>query len=377
MKKLIVIGTVNKKLLFTLLLAIVFIIFNIINTELNKKIGTKNIYSIITLFGQSFGIMMIRLIPYVLKYKYDKTQRRKKDTFLDYFYLSLIITSGMGLTITFQFAEIGINFNILNVTCLNEDLDIILLLILTKIFLDYKYYIHNLISIISFCIFGIIIDVILGHYSHLKPIDSIYFLDGILKTALICYMKYMMDVKFYKYWNIVFAIGSVQSIVCLIIFSFLIIYDVIDNFQFEIKYIILTIFLNLIFNGFVQFLLIVVMINILTPNHIIIPYEIGKIVAIIVSNIEAGNTNSVDFLFLIPFIFQILSLLFYLEILEFNFCGLNKNTKKNIRLREEESMLMKAEREQSFAEVGQGLIITELPRIESIVKDIHSDSIAV
>ena len=40
-------------------------------------------------------------------------------------------------------------------------------------------------------------------------------------------------------------------------------------------------------------------------------------------------------------------------------------------------MLMKAEREQSFAEVGQGLIITELPRIESIVKDIHSDSIAV
>ena len=127
MKKLIVIGTVNKKLLFTLLLAIVFIIFNIINTELNKKIGTKNIYSIITLFGQSFGIMMIRLIPYVLKYKYDKTQRRKKDTFLDYFYLSLIITSGMGLTITFQFAEIGINFNILNVTCLNEDLDIILL----------------------------------------------------------------------------------------------------------------------------------------------------------------------------------------------------------------------------------------------------------
>ena len=70
------------------------------------------------------------------------------------------------------------------------------------------------------------------------------------------------------------------------------------------------------------------MINILTPNHIIIPYEIGKIVAIIVSNIEAGNTNFVDFLFLIPFIFQILSLLFYLEILEFNFCGLNKNTKK-------------------------------------------------
>ena len=29
-------------------------------------------------------------------------------------------------------------------------------------------------------------------------------------------------------------------------------------------------------------------------------------------------------------IFQILSLLFYLEILEYNFCSLNKNTKKSI-----------------------------------------------
>ena len=33
-------------------------------------------------------------------------------------------------------------------------------------------------------------------------------------------------------------------------------------------------------------------------------------------------------------IFQIISLLFYLEILEYNFCSLNKNTKKNIMDRE-------------------------------------------
>ena len=119
------------------------------------------------------------------------------------------------------------------------------------------------------------------------------------------------------------------------------------------------------------------MLNILTPNHLVIPFEIGKIISTIVSNIENGNTNFVDFLFLIPFAFQIFSLLFYLEILECNFCNLNKNTKKNIQLREEESMLIKAERDQSFVEVGQGLIVKELERIESIVKEIHSDSIAV
>ena len=45
--------------------------------------------------------------------------------------------------------------------------------------------------------------------------------------------------------------------------------------------------------------------------------------------------------FLIPAFFQILSLLFYLEILEFNFCNLNRNTKRNIMLREEEEMLLR------------------------------------
>ena len=37
---------------------------------------------------------------------------------------------------------------------------------------------------------------------------------------------------------------------------------------------------------------------------------------------------------LIPFVFQIFILLFYFEILEFNFCKLNKNTAKNIKERE-------------------------------------------
>ena len=353
------------------------IIFNIINTGLNNNIGTKNIYSIIGLFSQALGIMAIKLIPCIFKYKDDKIQQPLKNTFIDYLFLSIIVLFYMSMSFVLQFADIGMNLDVLNVTCLNEVLDIILLLILTKIFLDYKYYIHNVISLISFCIFGIIIDVILKHFSNFKPVDLVYFLDGIIRTIILCYFKYMMEIKFYKYWNIVFIVGLISLILDIIIFPILIKVDVINDFKFEIKYFFITFFLNFIFNGFVQFLLIITMLNILTPNHLVIPFEIGKIISTIVSNIENGNTNFVDFLFLIPFVFQIFSLLFYLEILECNFCNLNKNTKKNIQLREEESMLMKAERDQSFAEVGQGLIVTELERIESIVKEIHSDSIAV
>ena len=39
---------------------------------------------------------------------------------------------------------------------------------------------------------------------------------------------------------------------------------------------------------------------------------------------------------IIPFIFQFISLLFYLEIFEYNFWGLNKNTRKNIQSREKD-----------------------------------------
>ena len=36
---------------------------------------------------------------------------------------------------------------------------------------------------------------------------------------------------------------------------------------------------------------------------------------------------------LIFFVIQFISLMFYLEIFEFNFCNLNKNTRRNIKLR--------------------------------------------
>ena len=64
-----------------------------------------------------------------------------------------------------------------------------------------------------------------------------------------------------------------------------------------------------------------------------------------------------NLLFLIPAFFQIVSLLFYLEILEFNFCNLNKNTKRNIMLREEEDMLLRNNTNISEIEIDKDLIV--------------------
>ena len=52
-------------------------------------------------------------------------------------------------------------------------------------------------------------------------------------------------------------------------------------------------------------------------------------------NFEKLNIKDTDkYYTFIPFIFQMLCLLFYFEILELNFSKLNENTVKNIELRE-------------------------------------------
>ena len=69
------------------------------------------------------------------------------------------------------------------------------------------------------------------------------------------------------------------------------------------------------------------------------------------------NKHKTNLFFLIPAFFLIISILFYLEILEFNFCNLNKNTKRNIMLREEEEMLLRNNTNVSEIEIDKDLIV--------------------
>ena len=82
--------------------------------------------------------------------------------------------------------------------------------------------------------------------------------------------------------------------------------------------------------GFLAFSIEFFILNELTPNYAIIASELGKIPISIILN-EGINR----WIILIVSIFQIIFLLFYLEIFEFNFCALNENTKRNILEREQ------------------------------------------
>ena len=76
-------------------------------------------------------------------------------------------------------------------------------------------------------------------------------------------------------------------------------------------------------------------------KYIIIGYEIGKIPSNIIYFVTTKDYNnfgsSKDLILtaiIVLSILQVIGFLFYLEILEFNFCSLNENTKKNIEERE-------------------------------------------
>ena len=85
---------------------------------------------------------------------------------------------------------------------------------------------------------------------------------------------------------------------------------------------------GLFVTGFIVDILEFVILDRLTPNYIIIGYEIGKIPSHIIE-----TENDKRWVVLVLSVFQIISLLLYLEIIEFNFCKLNRNTKKNIERR--------------------------------------------
>ena len=97
-----------------------------------------------------------------------------------------------------------------------------------------------------------------------------------------------------------------------------------------VGYILFQFFFMLIIGGFLAFSIEFFILNELTPNYAIIASELGKIPISIILN-EGINR----WIILIVSIFQIIFLLFYLEIFEFNFCSLNENTKRNISEREQ------------------------------------------
>ena len=65
-----------------------------------------------------------------------------------------------------------------------------------------------------------------------------------------------------------------------------------------------------------------------SPNHVVVADVIANMLIFLLK-----SDSNIKYYAIIPFLFQILLLMIFLELIELNFCGLNKNTKRNIQIR--------------------------------------------
>ena len=331
------IGQVNRKFVILILIYSVTMIF----TTLNFLFSTRDTNQIIDLFETSLGeIFGGILMPYIVKNKTtikSKKKTSKKQSVKDYFLLFIILLFLAGAQ---YLVNISTNNNTLQLSILGflQGWEIILFLILTYFFLKYKYYIHHIISLSIFCISCVLLDIILGHFSNLGLSLLFMFINVSFDAVIAIYLKYLMDYKYKQYWNILLAIGLMNFLLGIIIF---IIQLILDNIEFleKIKnyftntgvgYIILRFFVEFIFGGLFREMTKYVIIKNFSPDYILIGNQAALIFVDIYLIDEKYQYSSI-----LLFIFLIFSLLFYLEIFEYNFCDLNKNTKRNIQLRAE------------------------------------------
>ena len=348
----IICGILGKKLYLTILLALVLILY----IELKGLIPTGNDIPLINNLGGPVIEMLSVFIPYIFKLKGKSKASKKKCTksnFKDYFIFCLI---------TFLFFGINYFIEYLNIVALSVNVmwiglcfQMICYFFLSMIILKSKYYIHNIISLILFCIFTVIIDLIIENLKYIELKSFLFFIPNLVDNILSCYMKYLIDKKYHSYWNVLFFFGLFIFIVYTTEFIIKIkkepntIFKVIENGK--TKYIILNFLLDAIVHEYLRMLLTLLILEYFSFNHVFISHLLYKIVIGFIQSITNFDSYKNYLFFLIPAFFQVFSLLFYLEILEFNFCNLNRNTKRNIMLREEEEMLLRNNTNASEIEV--------------------------
>ena len=232
--------------------------------------------------------------------------------------------------------------------------------------LKYEYYIHHYISLFVFFIFSVSIDLLLNNYSYLsnRKVLEIFLniMEIITKVFYYCYIKYMIDKHYHYYWNIMLSSGIIQLVVCLIVNAFILIIPKDENNPFIFKRfyeyinevpigIIISKFIISFIFKFIFHALEILTIFYLSPEFLFLSSHVAKIIVYL----KDGNNNK--YISIIFFLLQFFCLMIYLEILELNFLNLNKNTKRNIKLRIDDELI---ERSDSFKndkfETGDGYL---------------------
>ena len=245
--------------------------------------------------------------------------------------------------------------------------DILFILIFSHFILKVKLYKHHFISLMLIIIFGIIINIIYNIYEEIS--EEFFF--KILNTSIIeiifslqiVVAKYAMEYKLSSPYEICLFEGVfilVINLILLIIFTFIPMSEIkyikntkyegkmyIDNFfQYfsKISYIEVISFIIIMLGRFGFNIFCLLIIKYFTPSHSIIILIIGEVY------FAFNDLEPLWRVFIEYFIYALLIfvMLVFLEIIEINLWGLQKNTERNISLRagQIESIMDDAETEE-------------------------------
>jgi hypothetical protein len=334
--------------------AVIYVIMDII--ELNADMN--DIHIIFNLYTRGISYTCAILVPIVQK-RCDKNRQKirkrraqcTKRSILHFTILQLeyIIYFGLYIYLTKLKSKDPDNTEDFQMShyhglCSEEAVEIIFIVIISKFLLKTQLYIHHYIGLIILVIASLSIDIPFN-LSLFKPqilFIVIYLLFIIVDANFITYEKYMMDKLYYSPFVIVFSIGILFLSVSIFFTIYILmvgnsLYDgkkyTLQSFSdyFEEKGYKTTVIYMFYCSSFrfVLNILKILTIYYFTQNHIYTSYTFIKLVDLLIMK----KTNY-KYFSIILFIPQFLGLLIFLEIIELNFCKLNKNTKINIEKRE-------------------------------------------
>ena len=364
-------GAINHKLIVPFILLILSIIHIIyINYVLQNKANV-----IVTEISSSFGHMLIIIIPYIKCFSVRKgkntnnSEKNKKNYFKDYFiFLSTHLINLLLLFACSQLKPHSTKNN--NIIFLSSDvhglycigsIEIVFIIILSFFILDTHHYVHHYLSLFFFIIISIVIDFILDNFHYEFNLDFFLYLIAFIgqlfvESLNLTYQKYMFDVLYYSPYRTCFAFGVLfllYNLGTIGVFLLAKKYEFIDYFKEEnlsIGYEIIK-FISNIFMVFFLYTSMALTNFHFSPNHLIANSELADMIIYLLKSDSSNKYYAI-----ILFVFQFILLLVFLELLELNFCGLNKNTKRSIRKRADDDISNEVQHCESKIELIAGYI---------------------
>ena len=347
-------GKISKKILLPFILAIFQVTF-IITNRYFKEEHSNVIFKMYTL---SIGQLLIKVLPCILKISLNDIKKSKlagqikQNKWKHYGLLILLYIGDSAInTVAKYFYPIWVGAK--NLEC-NESnvipsrdfiimsIEMIIMIFVSIWLLKYKYYKHHIISVIIYMIFGVLSEILIGAYTFEDKRALIIKLIRVLGCAVdaiyYCFQKYLMDKFYYPYWNIAFIPG----VIFFIITTICLIMTLTDPLKANSETIYIKDFylyftqdagptvgkiLVLLVLHIIMCPLVILTIYYFTPNFILIVLQFSRITEHLI-DIKAKQLYIIVF-----YVIQLIALMIHLEIIELNFCGLNKFTKQNIELR--------------------------------------------